>query len=44
MSKKNQMSNLPVPSIGGLAIYLAQIKKFPILNTEEKYMMAKNKR
>ena len=42
MSKKNQISNLPVPSIGGLAVYLAQIKKFPMLDAEEEYMLAKN--
>ena len=42
MSKKNQISNLPVPSIGGLSIYLAQIKKFPMLDAEEEYMLAKN--
>ena len=42
MSEKNQMSNLPVPSIGGLSIYLAQIKKFPMLDAEEEYMLAKN--
>ena len=27
MSEKNQISNLPIPSTGGLSIYLAQIKK-----------------
>ena len=42
MSEKNQMSNLPVPSIGGLSIYLSQIKKFPMLDAEEEYMLAKN--
>ena len=42
MSKKNQISNLPVPSVGGLSIYLAQIKKFPMLDAEEEYMLAKN--
>ena len=42
MSKKNQISNLPVPSIGGLSVYLAQIKKFPMLDAEEEYMLAKN--
>ena len=42
MSKKNQISNLPVPSIGGLSVYLAQIKKFPMLDAEEEYMIAKN--
>jgi len=42
MKSKNQMSNLPTPSIGGLSIYLAQIKKFPMLDAEEEYMLAKN--
>jgi len=35
--------NLPVLSNeGGLALYLAQIKKFPMLEAEEEYMLAKN--
>jgi RNA polymerase sigma-32 factor len=42
MSKKNQISNFPVPSVGGLSLYLAQIKKFPMLDAEEEYMLAKN--
>jgi len=42
MSKENQISNLPVPSVGGLSVYLAQIKKFPMLDAEEEYMLAKN--
>jgi RNA polymerase sigma-32 factor len=42
MANKNQMSNLPTPSVGGLSIYLAQIKKFPMLDAEEEYMLAKN--
>ena len=42
MVSKNQMSNLPTPSVGGLSIYLAQIKKFPMLDAEEEYMLAKN--
>jgi RNA polymerase sigma-32 factor len=42
MNTKNQMSNLPSPSISGLSIYLAQIKKFPMLDAEEEYMLAKN--
>ena len=42
MDNKNQMSNLPTPAIGGLSIYLAQIKKFPMLDAEEEYMLAKN--
>ncbi len=43
MVKKNyNMSNLPIPSVGGLSVYLAQIKKFPMLDAEEEYMLAKN--
>ncbi len=42
MNEKNQISNLPVPSVGGLSVYLAQIKKFPMLDAEEEYMLAKN--
>ena len=41
MSNKN-LSNLPTPSVGGLSVYLAQIKKFPMLDAEEEYMLAKN--
>ena len=39
---KNKMSNLPTPAISGLSVYLAQIKKFPMLDAEEEYMLAKN--
>ena len=42
MNKKSQMTNLPTPSVGGLSIYLSQIKKFPMLDAEEEYMLAKN--
>jgi RNA polymerase sigma-32 factor len=42
MANKNQMNNLPTPSVGGLSIYLAQIKKFPMLDAEEEYILAKN--
>ena len=42
MEKKKSISNLPSPSIGGLSLYLAQIKKFPMLDAEEEYMLAKN--
>ena len=42
MVSKNTLSNLPSPSTGGLSIYLAQIKKFPMLDAEEEYMLAKN--
>ena len=42
MNNKNQISNFPVPTSGGLSVYLAQIKKFPMLDAEEEYMLAKN--
>ena len=42
MNQKNQISNLPVPSLRGLSVYLSQIKKFPMLDAEEEYMLAKN--
>ena len=42
MKKSNEISNLPTPSVGGLSVYLAQIKKFPMLDAEEEYMLAKN--
>jgi RNA polymerase sigma-32 factor len=42
MTNRNQINNLPTPSVGGLSIYLAQIKKFPMLDAEEEYMLAKN--
>tara|TARA_B110000211_G_scaffold44576_1_gene47207 strand:+ start:5741 stop:6637 length:897 start_codon:yes stop_codon:yes gene_type:complete len=42
MSIKNQINNLPTPSVGGLSLYLTQIKKFPMLDAEEEYMLAKN--
>ena len=42
MNSKKQLNNLPVPSVGGLSVYLAQIKKFPMLDAEEEYMLAKN--
>jgi len=42
MSNKKIISNLPTPSVGGLSLYLAQIKKFPMLDAEEEYMLAKN--
>ena len=39
----NTNYNLPVLSNeGGLSAYLAQIKKFPMLDAEEEYMLAKN--
>ena len=42
MKDDNKITNLPTPSSGGLSIYLAQIKKFPMLDAEEEYMLAKN--
>ena len=43
MSTKSDISSLPVLSgEGGLSLYLAQIKKFPMLDAEEEYMLAKN--
>jgi RNA polymerase sigma-32 factor len=42
MSNKSEITNLPTPSVGGLSLYLAQIKKFPMLDAEEEYMLAKN--
>jgi RNA polymerase sigma-32 factor len=42
MTEKNQITNFPTPSVGGLSVYLAQIKKFPMLDAEEEYMLAKN--
>ena len=42
MKKNDEISNLPTPSVGGLSLYLTQIKKFPMLDAEEEYMLAKN--
>ena len=42
MSDKEKNINLPSPSVNGLSIYLVQIKKFPMLDAEEEYMLAKN--
>ena len=42
MSNKKTINSLPTPSVGGLSLYLAQIKKFPMLDAEEEYMLAKN--
>mgnify|MGYP001278604077 FL=1 len=41
----NSRTNYNLPTLsneGGLSIYLAQIKKFPMLDSEEEYMLAKN--
>ena len=42
MKRKSKLTNLPSPSVGGLSLYLAQIKKFPMLDAEEEYMLAKS--
>ncbi len=42
MPDKKQINSLPTPSVGGLSVYLSQIKKFPMLDAEEEYMLAKN--
>ena len=43
MNTKTEITNLPTLSgEGGLSLYLAQIKKFPMLDAEEEYMLAKN--
>ena len=42
MENNNKITNLPTPSVGGLSVYLSQIKKFPMLDAEEEYMLAKN--
>jgi RNA polymerase sigma-32 factor len=42
MTNKTKITNLTSPSVGGLSLYLAQIKKFPMLDAEEEYMLAKS--
>ena len=42
MSNKTKITNLPSPSVGGLSLYLTQIKKFPMLDAEEEHMLAKS--
>ena len=42
MSLDKQITNFPAPTSGGLSLYLAQLKKFPMLDAEEEYMLAKN--
>ena len=44
MKKNSEISNLPTPSTGGLSVYLAQIKKFPMLDAEEEYVEKKLER
>lgn len=41
----NKATNYNLPTLsneGGLSAYLTQIKKFPMLDAEEEYMLAKN--
>ena len=42
MIKDREISNLPSPASGSLSLYLSQIKKFPMLDAEEEYLLAKN--
>ena len=42
MSNESKITSFPSPSVGGLSVYLTQIKKFPMLDAEEEYMLAKN--
>jgi len=42
MNNKKNLTNLPSPSGGSLSLYLTQIKKFPMLDAEEEYLLAKN--
>ena len=42
MSTKTLSTNLPSLSEGSLGSYLAKIKKFPMLDSEEEYMLAKS--
>ena len=42
MSSKTNYNLPTLSNEGGLSVYLAQIKKFPMLDAEEEYMLAKN--
>ena len=42
MSSKTNYNLPALSNEGGLSVYLAQIKKFPMLDAEEEYMLAKN--
>ena len=42
MPKNKKITNLPSPNSGSLSLYLSQIKKFPMLDAEEEYTLAKN--
>ena len=39
MSNESKITSFPSPSVGGLSVYLTQIKKFPMLDAEEEYML-----
>ena len=42
MNNKSHITNLTSPTGEGLSIYLSQIKKFPMLDAKEEYLLAKN--
>ena len=42
MRENKNLSNVPAPTSEGLSIYLSQIKKFPMLDAEEEYRLAKS--
>jgi len=42
MNNKSHITNFNSPTGEGLSIYLAQIKKFPMLDAKEEYLLAKN--
>ena len=42
MSTKNQMSNLPTPSVGGLSFILLKLKNFQCLMQRKNICLAKN--
>ena len=42
MNKKSTYNLPAISNEGGLSLYLDQIKKFPMLDAEEEYMLAKN--
>ena len=41
MTKDKEITNLPSPASGSLSLYLSQIKKFPMLDAEEEYVLGK---
>ena len=42
MNNKSHITNLTSPTGEGISIYLSQIKKFPMLDAKEEYLLAKN--